>query len=129
MFFLCPWTRLYQFSTKNLHEKLQEWLFKILFKSFLLNLSSRLDLHKSPNSNGLKLTIKEATVLWCRPYLVILKSSQTKKAEFKAMSNMAGKFKNSNGLEFGFLSLTGLFKKISTQHFLWFFETVHNVRL
>ena len=36
------YTNLNQFSTKNLHENLQEWLFKFLHKSFLLNLSSRL---------------------------------------------------------------------------------------
>ena len=89
--FLCPCTKEYRFSKQNLHEKFQEWLFKFCVKDFywiwtlgyvtgwiftseIFNDNSRnsayfprpktLDSNKSLNSNSLKLTLKESTVLW-----------------------------------------------------------------
>ena len=98
-FFLCPWTKLYRFSTKNHHEKHQEWLFEFLCKSFLQNLSSRLahrlNFHfnnfndksrnlayflcpymleslKSPNFNYIKLMINNSTSFMKTPLHLIL---------------------------------------------------------
>ena len=41
-FFLCPWTKVYKFSTKNVHVQLRERLLSFLGKNFQQNLRSRL---------------------------------------------------------------------------------------
>ena len=41
-FFQCPWTKVYQFSTENIHVQPQEMFLSFLYKNSQQNLSSRL---------------------------------------------------------------------------------------
>ena len=94
--FLCPWTKVYRFSTKKYSCTASEKAFWIFVKIFVQNLSSRLseglnfhfiwfftqsrnsayfprpitlESSKSPNSIYIKLTINNCHVLWIPLYV------------------------------------------------------------